>query len=64
MTEHSFHFYTMAWLDLIEGAKLPELQRALNMYLSVEDYEACTGIQTAMNEYIYYIHIRKKLLKR
>lgn len=29
----------------------------------MEDYEACVGIQIAINEYIYYIDIKKKLLK-
>ena len=63
MTEHEFHYYTMAWLELIEGGKIPDLNAAIRMYLSIEDYEACTGIQIAINEYIYYLNIKKRLLK-
>lgn len=63
MTVHEFHYYTMAWLDLIEGSKITELNSAIRVYLSMEDYEACSGIQTAINEYIYYLNIKSKLLK-
>jgi len=63
MTENEFHYYSLAWIDLIEGAKIPDLNNAIRMYLSVEDYEACVGIQMAINEYIYYLNMKKKLLK-
>jgi len=63
MTENEFHYYTLAWLYLIEGAKIPDLNSAIKMYLSIEDYEACLGIQRAVNEYIYYLNIKNKLLK-
>ena len=63
MTSEEFHFYSLAWSDLIKGAKIKHLRSAIKMYISMEDYEACIGIQIAINEYIYYIDIKKKLLK-
>lgn len=63
MTQYELHCYTLAWLEIIEGGKISDLNAAIRMYLSIEDYEACVGIQVAINEYIYYLNMKKKLLK-
>jgi len=63
MTQYELHYYTIAWLEIIEGGKISDLNAAIRMYLSIEDYEACAGIQVAINEYIYYLNMKKKLLK-
>ena len=63
MKGDELHYYARAWKDLINGSTLPELRRVLHMYANLEEFEACVGIQKAIKEYVYYIDIRKKLLK-
>lgn len=61
MTKKQFHFYTMAWMDLIEGSSILDIKGAMKMYANTEDFDACIGIQKAINEYNSYITLLKKL---
>ena len=51
MTKHQFHFYTMAWMDLIEGSSILDIKGAMKMYANIEKFDACIGIQKAINKY-------------
>ena len=61
MTKHQFHFYTMAWMDLIEGSSILDIKGAMKMYANIEKFDACIGIQKAINEYNSHITLLKKL---
>ncbi len=40
----------MALNDLANGSPIDELEKAIHYYEVLEDYEACAGIQKAINE--------------
>ena len=46
-------FYKLALLDLRDGTPVKELERAVDFYESIENYEACAGIIKAINEAQY-----------
>lgn len=46
-------FYKLALLDLRDGTPVSELERAVDFYESIENYEACAGIIKAINEAQY-----------
>jgi len=46
-------FYKLALLDLRDGTPVSELERAIDFYESIENYEACAGILKAINEAQY-----------
>ena len=52
----------MALMDLAAGASQEELENAIKLYETLENYEACAGILKAINEnkYYKYDHIRIK----
>lgn len=43
-------FYYMALQDLSEGASIDDLEKAIDYYEALEDYEACEGILRAVKE--------------
>ena len=43
-------FYLMALTDLANGSPIDELEKAIHYYEVLEDYEACAGIQRAIDE--------------
>lgn len=43
-------FYYMALQDLSEGASIDDLEKAIDYYEALEDYEACEGILRAIKE--------------
>jgi hypothetical protein len=43
-------FYLMALKDLANGSPIQELEKAISYYEVLEDYEACAGIQRAIDE--------------
>ncbi len=43
-------FYLLALQDLSEGASIEELEKTINYYEALEDYEACEGILRAIKE--------------
>ena len=43
-------FYLMALTDLANGSPIDELEKAIHYYEMLEDYEACAGIQRAIDE--------------
>jgi hypothetical protein len=43
----------MALKDLIDGASIKDLEKALKYYEELEDYEACAGILKAIEEIEY-----------
>ena len=50
----------MALMDLAAGASTEELENAIKLYETLENYEACAGILKAINENKYYDNIRIK----
>lgn len=53
-------YYLMALMDLAAGASTEELENAIKLYETLENYEACAGIVKALNENKYYDNIRIK----
>jgi len=53
-------YYLMALMDLAAGASEGELENAIKLYETLENYEACAGILKAINENKYYDNIRIK----
>lgn len=53
-------YYLMALMDLAAGASTEELENAIKLYETLENYEACAGILKALNENKYYDNIRIK----
>jgi len=53
-------YYLMALMDLAAGASEEELENAIKLYETLENYEACAGILKAVNENKYYDNIRIK----
>lgn len=53
-------YYLMALMDLAAGASTEELENAIKLYETLENYEACAGILKAINENKYYDNIRIK----
>jgi len=55
-------YYLMALMDLAAGASTEELENAIKLYETLENYEACAGILKAINEnkYYNYDYIRTK----
>lgn len=56
---HSFNdevirYYYLALLDLLAGVTFEELERTINFYEEIENYEAAAGIVKALNEAEYY----------
>lgn len=51
-------YYLMALMDLASGSTLEELERAIKLYETLENYEACAGILKAINENKYYDYKR------
>jgi len=47
-------------MDLAAGASEEELENAIKLYETLENYEACAGILKAINENKYYDNIRIK----
>jgi len=43
-------FYLLALQDLSDGASIKELEKAIEYYEAIEDYEACAGILKAIKE--------------
>ena len=43
-------FYLMALTDLANGSPIDELEKAIHYYEMLEVYEACAGIQRAIDE--------------
>jgi len=53
-------YYLMALMDLAAGDSTEELENAIKLYETLENYEACAGILKALNENKYYDNIRIK----
>jgi|21_taG_2_1085346.scaffolds.fasta_scaffold11191_4 hypothetical protein len=55
-------YYLMALMDLAAGSTEKELENAIKLYETLENYEACAGILKAINEnkYYNYDYIRTK----
>lgn len=51
--EDILFFYKLALLDLRDGTPVSELERAIDFYEDIENYEACAGILKAINEAQY-----------
>ena len=51
-------YYLMALMDLAAGSTTEELERAIKLYETLENYEACAGILKAINESKYYDYKR------
>ena len=46
-------FYKLALLDLRDGTPITDLERAIDFYESIENYEACAGILKAIKQAQY-----------
>jgi len=46
-------YYFLALNDIKNGASIKELEEALKIYESTEEFEACAGILKAINEVKY-----------
>lgn len=47
---YSEYFYKLTYNSVYEGSSLQEIHNILNVYEEMEDYEACAGINKALNE--------------
>ena len=54
MNEEIEKYYLMALMDLAAGSGVNELENAIKLYETLENYEACAGILKAINENKYY----------
>tara|TARA_R110000772_G_scaffold188299_1_gene299357 strand:+ start:673 stop:882 length:210 start_codon:yes stop_codon:yes gene_type:complete len=54
LTDEIERYYLMALMDLAAGASQKELENAIKLYETLENYEACAGILKAINENKYY----------
>ena len=54
MNEEIEKYYLMALMDLAAGSGANELENAIKLYETLENYEACAGILKAINENKYY----------
>ena len=43
-------FYLLALVDIANGKDISDLEEAINLYESAEEYEACAGILKAIHE--------------
>lgn len=43
-------FYRLALIDISNGRSITELEEAIDLYESAEEYEACAGIVKAIHE--------------
>ena len=55
-------FYLLALVDISNGRNIAELEKAIDLYEKVEEYEACAGILKAIHE-SGYMTIKDLILK-
>ena len=63
MNPRQFNIYLQLWMDLITGIDLKNVKDTIKYEKDIEDYESVYAKTLALNEYMYYKDIIRKLLK-
>tara|TARA_Y100000114_G_C11724880_1_gene310411 strand:+ start:808 stop:1014 length:207 start_codon:yes stop_codon:yes gene_type:complete len=63
MSPRQFEIYTQVWADFITGIDLKNVKLSIRYESSIEDYESASARLLALNEYMYYKDVIRKLLK-
>lgn len=63
MNNRQFDIYCQLWNDLINGIDLNNVKATIKYEEEIEDYESVFARTIALNEYMYYKDIIRKLLK-
>ena len=63
MNNRQFDIYCQLWNDLINGIDLNNVKATIKYEEEIEDYDCVFAKTIALNEYMYYKDIIRKLLK-
>jgi len=63
MSPKQFEVYTRVWADFISGIEIRNVKSEIMYESSIEDYESASARLLALNEYMYYRDMIRKLLK-
>ena len=63
MSPRQFQIYTQVWADFITGIDIKNVKLTIRHESSIEDYESASARLLALNEYMYYKDVIRKLLK-
>jgi|TARA_R100001460_G_C3547878_1_gene174959 hypothetical protein len=63
MNHRQFEIYCQLWNDFINGIDINNVKATIEYEKEIEDYESVSARLLALNEFMYYKDIIRKLLK-